>query len=434
MTDTTTTLLAIELGQLLDRIAGDWHVARTEAADKHRSRAGFSKVGDTCEAWVTSEDHRERVVLTPSESFHISTDDLRFFKRLAAVFDHDLQVVGSSRRAQEVWSELSDTRFLRAASRISPFATTPLLRWVRAFGAAARQTYEGVPFAGSLVMVKNLESFRTAVGDRYNAFEQPMDFERALLNEKWLRPFLQNGDFALVTVGHSGRVRGFTDAKQPWSHSVELAPTAELEGLYGHLRAGTSVLSASVSGDIHLALPSGVTFVNTQGRWRYQNWMRLEAIVARHSDDSVAQHVVRLVRSASFSHQGALFLVLGPDINVSQVIPDHRDAERSSKALRATLTGIALDDHLTSRLLRIASRIDGAIVLSSTGQVLDVASMVTEPTASTLAESGLAHLQRFPGARTTAAWNGSVAGLAIKVSDDGPVDAFERGRLVFHAG
>jgi hypothetical protein len=31
-------------------------------------------------------------------------------------------------------------------------------------------------------------------------------------------------------------------------------------------------------------------------------------------------------------------------------------------------------------------------------------------------------------------WNASVHGLAIKVSDDGPVDAYERGQLVFHSG
>jgi hypothetical protein len=31
-------------------------------------------------------------------------------------------------------------------------------------------------------------------------------------------------------------------------------------------------------------------------------------------------------------------------------------------------------------------------------------------------------------------WNASLHGLAIKVSDDGPVDAYEPGQLVFHSG
>lgn len=60
--------------------------------------------------------------------------------------------------------------------------------------------------------------------------------------------------------------------------------------------------------------------------------------------------------------------------------------------------------------------------------------MVGEPSPAALTPVGLESLERFGGARSTAAWNASVHGLAIKVSDDGPVDAYEYGRPVFHSG
>lgn len=434
VTDAPTAQLAVELSILLGRVAGDWSIDRTEAANDGRPRAGMREVGDTYEVWVTSNDQRERIVLTPSSSFSGSAVDLRLLEKLTSVFSHDLEAVGSAWRAQEIWADLSETRFLRAASRISPFSTTPLLKWIRLFEAAARQTYEGTAFAGSLVMVKHLPSFRSAVDNRYHQFDRPLEFEQALLREKWLKPFLQNGDFALVTVGHKGLVKGFTDTVQPWSQPVDMAPTVELEGLYGHLRPGTSVLSASPAGDIHLALPSGVTFVNSQGRWRYQSWKVLESIVGRQCETAVAQQIVRVVRSASYSHRGSLYVILADGADVIGVVPDHESDSRTSRTLRATLTGIELDEPMSSRLLSIASGIDGAIILSDKGRIVDVASMIAEPTKEALAQAGLAQLQRLAGARSTAAWNASVHGLAIKVSDDGPVDAYERGKHVFHAG
>lgn len=99
-----------------------------------------------------------------------------------------------------------------------------------------------------------------------------------------------------------------------------------------------------------------------------------------------------------------------------------------------TLAGGIISHAAQRRVLGAASRIDGAILLNNRGQIVDVASMVSDPREAALASAGLECLKRFPGARSTAAWNASVHGLAIKVSDDGPVDVYERGQHVFHYG
>jgi hypothetical protein len=43
-------------------------------------------------------------------------------------------------------------------------------------------------------------------------------------------------------------------------------------------------------------------------------------------------------------------------------------------------------------------------------------------------------LKSYPGARSTAARNCSVYGVAIKVSHDGPISIFEGGRLKLELG
>jgi hypothetical protein len=68
------------------------------------------------------------------------------------------------------------------------------------------------------------------------------------------------------------------------------------------------------------------------------------------------------------------------------------------------------------------------------GHVMDAACMVGEPDSHALAVAEQAGLKRFEGARTTAAWNASVFGGAIKVSEDGLISLFVRGKLVGSMG
>jgi hypothetical protein len=60
--------------------------------------------------------------------------------------------------------------------------------------------------------------------------------------------------------------------------------------------------------------------------------------------------------------------------------------------------------------------------------------LLGEPSLASLRATGHADLRRFPGARTTAAWNASIHGLALKVSEDGPITVFRHGRVVGQMG
>ena len=60
--------------------------------------------------------------------------------------------------------------------------------------------------------------------------------------------------------------------------------------------------------------------------------------------------------------------------------------------------------------------------------------MIGEPTTPECVAAGQNAMQRFPGARTTAAWNASIFGVAIKISEDGPISIFERGEVILQLG
>ena len=111
-------------------------------------------------------------------------------------------------------------------------------------------------------------------------------------------------------------------------------------------------------------------------------------------------------------------------------MPDHPRSDRANRALRMAVTNLNLKRNAHQPILLAAAAVDGAVVLSRNGRVLDAACMIAEPNPEALRQSGQTELARFPGARSTAAWNASLLGLSIKISEDGPVTVFKAGRLV----
>ena len=60
--------------------------------------------------------------------------------------------------------------------------------------------------------------------------------------------------------------------------------------------------------------------------------------------------------------------------------------------------------------------------------------MISDPTPIALSLAGLTDKARFPGARSTAAWNASVYGISIKISEDGPITVYRKGKRILQTG
>jgi DNA integrity scanning protein DisA with diadenylate cyclase activity len=120
--------------------------------------------------------------------------------------------------------------------------------------------------------------------------------------------------------------------------------------------------------------------------------------------------------------------------SIAELVPDHLNPRRPNHSLRQAATNISFDSPEQVSALRAIAGADGAVVIRSDGRVVDAACMIGEPTDAALKSSGISSLRRFEGARSTAAWNASVYGIAIKVSDDGPISLFHKGQLLGQIG
>lgn len=203
----STTDVARELADALGRVVQGWSIDVADSDTDQQKRVSFSeRGGQQFEARIVSDDRSKTAILSCSTEAPISPDEVRLMRKVASVFNGDLQVVGNVAVAQDLWRSLRETRFLRAVARHSALSTEPLLRCMSAFEAATRQTYEGNQFTGSVILTTNAHNFRRHATGRFHQFSRELGFEQALLKEKWLKPFLQEGEFALVSIGR-GRVK-----------------------------------------------------------------------------------------------------------------------------------------------------------------------------------------------------------------------------------
>jgi DNA integrity scanning protein DisA with diadenylate cyclase activity len=148
----------------------------------------------------------------------------------------------------------------------------------------------------------------------------------------------------------------------------------------------------------------------------------------------IATGLIRIVLDLSYERRGGLISILNDTKALKKLVPDHEIKGRVNELLRSFAAGLNITDKSHRRIIRSGAAIDGAIVLSQDGSVLDIACMIGEPSLEDCSAVGKSDLQRFAGARTTAAWNASIYGVAIKISEDGPVTIFKNGKVIFQFG
>lgn len=358
--------------------------------------------------------------------------DLRVLHRVVRVFDGDLRLAYRPRKDQETWETLRQTQFRRAIAKTSSFSTMPFIRWLQLVEGSTRLRYEGNPFALKLVMSKQLEWLTEPLGENWVQFGQAIPLEKALMHEKWLRGALQGERLAVGGVGHKGSVRGLfvLPDLEPQGDDHRYAPHQSFLPLQALLRDGTMAFATSSHGDIYVMLAGGEVFHNHQGRWRYLNYDHLHGVLKNHCPDEVAEAVIRAALDLSFERRGALICLPEDRYNASNFVPDYGKGNRANRTLRTAMEGLQITDWSQRQAVVSAAMVDGAIVVGRDGTVQDVACMVGDPDIADVKARGHGELLRDSGARTTAAWNASIYGTAIKVSEDGPLTVFHHGRKV----
>lgn len=359
--------------------------------------------------------------------------ELRLAKAITWVFNGDLKLAPRLGADQELWLSLQQTRFSRAIGRYTSFKTDVLVRWLRSIENAATLKYEGTSFSIRLLLCVKLSHVTSAQRFEVSQLTQPIPAAKALFSSKWIRALSQSGDINLVAKTSNVCIVGILRPLPRLAPAgLSLAPHSSLTDFCDRTHSKTIAFVASPAGDLFVACPNGGTFLKRQGHWHFLNYVAVVALLRRHIGSN-AELLAQAVLNLSYERKGALFVIPSPHVPLQAIVPDAGAPGRANEELRTFAATLSLCPDDLSLIQDIAA-IDGAVVISPDSSVLDCSCMISRPDPEALANTGFEVVQQFDGARTTAAWNASIHGLAIKVSEDGPVTFWERGQKVFALG
>jgi hypothetical protein len=187
------------------------------------------------------------------------------------------------------------------------------------------------------------------------------------------------------------------------------------------------------NGDVLVFDGGTLRFTYRFGRWQFWNHthlvdlLRNTARVQRVPSAIIPRVVTAIYRAAldvSFRRSGGMFVVLRNQGRISDVV---RSADQIGSPRRAPLSDQfdgALPtlriQELPRDLILELSALDGAIVLSNQGQILAYGAV--------LAPKRRGRIDAAEGSRTKAAIGASNYGIAVKISSDGDITVYSRGK------
>lgn len=359
-------------------------------------------------------------------------DAIVFFDLAATVFNEDLARTTMNDQDQVVWESLLQTQMRRTIARFVSFTPQIAAGWIETMENSLALTYEGKPVRYAATFTKRIDRANPDLVERMVPFANPIEVNRALLEEKWIRAVVDGVRVALLGDEiNGGRLLGFYSLSDlPWPDKSEMlsAPHVQWVRFQHALRDGDLGFVSSPAGDLYLMLGSGTMFHKTQGRWNMINCDNLTRQVSRVVDPEVAVSVMRAAMDLSYERKGALFCILDEDVEPSEIVKDHQQADRPNQDLRLVMHGKHINHGWrTQEVITAAAATDGATVLSRSGTVVDIACMIA-PSESAFRRRGIIPPVPARGARTTAARQASCFGLVIKVSEDGPISLLRNGR------
>jgi len=293
------------------------------------------------------------------------------------------------------------------------------------------QRYEGKPAtSGFIVYRKQLERFRVAcsmsdclrydfnprIGVSANFFRNPLSYR------------LANGFGTFyacnITLQATGMVKfmnfGVRDAVERLSHRDTFCLIKN---------AGEGAFAAAVT---HASELEVMTCPDKILVWRKGVWSLFDPDIYRgflsgQLDPMETESLVATVYSLSKLRLGAIILISG------QEILDSGDLKKGSVGGKDLLSQLLVNFHRektishlkhSGELISILSS-DGLTLFNKEGKLVDAGIIINTSTTPDLVTGG---------GRTTAATAASLLGKVIKVSEDGPVELYERGKCVYRFG
>jgi hypothetical protein len=241
-------------------------------------------------------------------------------------------------------------------------------------------------------------------------------------------------------------VAGWAGAVQGDEPIVHPCPQSYREHARATLTGGHVCLVLSPTQEIKVFAGGTLAFSFSDARWRLLDIPSKFAVwceaVGRAGWPGLAESLFQAALNLSESRHGALFVVLrDPEQSVPQLLavpdqisrevvaddpedPDNLSPKHAKRSLHHVVRGLRLAEVEPSVLEAIAS-IDGAVVTDLDGRLLTFGAILR------IAPEALELGRAVQGARTLAALAASLHGPVLKVSEDGYLTMFLRGRRVW---
>jgi hypothetical protein len=365
----------------------------------------------------------------------VRTSDSHFARCFCRVFNDDLNHVSAALPLDEHWASLEQTRLRRAVARFLNYRPHQMSSWIRAVEDSMALTYEGRAVRHCLIVARKAPKLVQKLQSKFIPLPGGISIENALLREKWIRTVVDGRRVALLGSMHSGSIIGFISLAEMDRHEAALryAPHETLLPVQAVLAHSLHdiALVASPQGDLFILGGKGSVFQKTHGHWRVLDYDALHERLSTRFREDVVTGVLRAAIDLAFERTGALFCLLDSREDLTDFIPDHGHPLAANSHLRRSLRGQNISIWAQRQVITAAAATDGAVVLDADGGILDIACMISSP--KEIAHLGLRE-PSMPGARALAAWRASFRGVALNVSEDGPITVYERGATIGRIG
>lgn len=289
------------------------------------------------------------------------------------------------------------------------------------------ERYEGEPSRSGVVFAPDARAWlaekRSRSPYRFQAFPEPQPLSVAFFEQPLSYRFV-NGRDAFYLVDGQGDVHGVLRSQRPGKFSPsDRARHAHLVPLLRSDQEGGWVSFVSANENVDVVLPSGVHLRWNRLRWRFLDPAHLRGPLQEAGlEPRLVDTLLGALYRISDSRVGALLLVPEDPRNRPPVAGSIDDSDLGAALLatfrRRHVRTLENADGLIGMLTS-----DGLTTLSRSGRILDAGEIVDLSAGAIRVPE-----TRLPGGGRTAAGRiASLYGLAIKVSQDGPITVFRDG-------
>lgn len=290
----------------------------------------------------------------------------------------------------------------------------------------AEQSYENKALSFGCLLDPNLNPNRS----------NPPSFPDELLKYKKYRA-LSDGFQTAYHISNKGHLVGFVNLESNDNGSLSSRHFYPYwsENFAKASRDGICGVSLTRSGDILIFDQASLRFTYRRGTWQYWNHAHLIDLLSglgraqRVPPSTIGRLVSFLYQIAldvSFRHSGGLLVVLRNVKNLSRLVQPGDTMWSDQREVVDAEFDAAIGANVSRPILAELAGLDGAIVITNDRRL--------RAHAAILKQGSSGRKLKAEGSRTKAAHSASKYGLAIKISSDGDIVVYFKGKEFIHLG